>query len=84
MSTTCMDGPCHKSCQWMVSNGEKTCLDSMNNSSKTMTKTVDVKYPKELHNLHNDLSFLSEIMKTDKCEKLVCNLYNKKNVCMYT
>ena len=40
---------------------------------------VDVKYPKELHNLHSDLPFLLESIKIDKCEKLVCNLRNKKN-----
>ena len=40
---------------------------------------VDVKYPKWLHNLHNDLLFLPERMKNKKCHKLVCNLHNKKN-----
>ena len=45
---------------------------------------VDVEYPKNLHDLHSDLSFLPERMKTDnKCKKLVCNLYNKKN-CLFT
>ena len=39
---------------------------------------VDVKYPKRLHKLHSDLPFLSERMKIDKCNKLVCNLSNKK------
>ena len=39
---------------------------------------MDVKYPKRLHDLHSDLPFLSERMKTDKCKKLVCNLSNKK------
>ena len=39
---------------------------------------VDVKYPKKLHDLHSDLSFLLERMKIDKCKKLVCNLRNKK------
>ena len=39
---------------------------------------VDGKYPKRLHKLHNDLSFLSEQMKVNKCNKLVCNLFNKK------
>ena len=29
--------------------------------------------------MHSDLTFLSERMKTDKCNKLVCNLYDKKN-----
>ena len=40
---------------------------------------VDVKYPKWLHNLHNDLLFLPERMKNKKWHKLVCNLHNKKN-----
>ena len=40
---------------------------------------VDVKYPKELHDLHNDLLFMCEKMKINKVGKLVPNLYNKKN-----
>ena len=39
---------------------------------------VDVKYPKELHDLHNDLQFMCEKMKINKVEKLVPNLYDKK------
>ena len=39
---------------------------------------VDVEYPKDLHNLHSDLPFLSERMKITKCSELVCNWYNKK------
>ena len=41
---------------------------------------VDVEYPKNLHDLHKDLPFLSERMKIDKCNKLVCNLYDKKTM----
>ena len=40
---------------------------------------VDVKYLKELHDLHSDLSFLPDGMKINKCSKFVCNLYNKEN-----
>ena len=40
---------------------------------------VDVKYPKNLHGLHEDLLFLPERMKTGKCKKLIYNLYDKKN-----
>ena len=40
---------------------------------------VDVKYPKNLHDLHSDLPFLPERMKIDKYNKLLCNLYDKKN-----
>ena len=31
---------------------------------------VDVQYPENLHNLHNDLPFLPERMKIEKVEKL--------------
>ena len=34
---------------------------------------ADVKYPKELYSLNNNLPFLPERMKTKKCQKLVCN-----------
>ena len=39
---------------------------------------MDVKHPKRLHELHSDLPFLFERMKIDKCNKLVCDLFNKK------
>ena len=39
---------------------------------------VDVKYPKNLHNLQNDLPFLTERMKIEKIEKLVANLHDKE------
>ena len=48
------------------------------NDNKSYILEVDVKYPKRLHEFHSDLSFLSERMKIDKCNKLVCNLFNKK------
>ena len=40
---------------------------------------VDVSYPKELHNSHNDLPFMCERMEINGVEKLVPNLRNKKN-----
>ena len=48
------------------------------NNDKGYILEVDVKYPKRLHKLHSDLPFLLKRMKIDKCEKLVCNLLNKK------
>ena len=48
------------------------------NSYKGYILEVDVKYPKELHDLHSDLPFLPKKMKIDKFKKLVCNLRNKK------
>ena len=40
---------------------------------------VDVSYPKELHNPHNDLLFMCERMEINGVEKLVPNLRDKKN-----
>ena len=39
---------------------------------------VDVDYPNELHDLHNDLPFLVERSMLGKVEKLVPNLFNKE------
>ena len=41
------------------------------NNDKGYILEVDVKCPKRLHELHSDLF---------KCKKLVCNLFNKKNL----
>ena len=40
---------------------------------------VDVAYPDQLHDLHNDLPFMCERMEINHVEKLVPNLYDKKN-----
>ena len=50
------------------------------NDKKGYILEVDVKYPKQLHDLHSDLPFLPERMEINKCKKLVCNLYDKKNM----
>ena len=42
---------------------------------------VDIKYPKDLHDLHSDLPFLPERMKISKCNKPVYSLFNKKKLC---
>ena len=40
---------------------------------------VDISYPTELHNQHNDLPFMRERMKINGAEKLVPNLRDKKS-----
>ena len=45
---------------------------------------VDVKYPENLHNLHNDLPLLLERMKIEKVEKLLGNLHDIKKNMLYT
>ena len=57
---------------------EKFIKNYYENSKKGYILEVDVKYPKELHDLHSDLPFLPEKMKIDKCNKLACDFYNKK------
>ena len=49
-------------------------------SDKGYIIEVDVEYSKNVHDLYSDLPFLPEIIKTDKCSKLVCNLYDKKTM----
>ena len=48
------------------------------NSNKGYILKVDFEYPKNLFNLHKDLSFLSEREKVGKCEKLICNIREKE------
>ena len=38
---------------------------------------VDVQYPENLHNFHNDLPFLRERKKIEKVEKFITNLHDK-------
>ena len=47
-------------------------------SNKGYILKVDVEYPKYLHDLNSDLLFVLAKMKISKCNKLVCNLYDKK------
>ena len=48
-------------------------------SNKGYFPEIDVEYPKNLHNLCSDLPFLPERKKINKCNKLVCDVHDKKN-----
>ena len=41
-------------------------------SNKGCILLVDAEYRKNLHDLHNDLPFLPQRMKINKCSKLLC------------
>ena len=41
---------------------------------------ADIEYLKDLQSLHSDLPFLPERMNVNGCKKLVCDLYDKKNM----
>ena len=47
-------------------------------SNKGYNLEADVEYPKDLHNLHSDLPFLSERIIIKGCNEPVCNFYDKK------
>ena len=78
-------------CGWTVSQplpngGFKWTDENPNKISELAARTdkgyileVDVSYPKELHNQHNDLPYMCERMKNNGVEKLVPNLRDKKN-----
>ena len=66
-----------------MSNFTKEFIKNYNDDSdKRYILEVDVNYPENLHDLHSDLPFLLERMKINKCTKLVCNLYDKKKLCV--
>ena len=60
----------------------KRTIDMMvrnsNNRGVGYVLEVDVKYPRELHDLHNDLPFMCEKIRVNGVEKLVPNLHDKK------
>ena len=51
-----------------------------NSSDKGYILEIDVEYCKDVLNLHSNLPFLSEKVKTKKCDKLVCKINDKKIV----
>ena len=52
-------------------------------SDKGYILEVDVKYPKNLHGLHEDLPFLPKRIKIGQCKKLAGNLYDKKTCVLH-
>ena len=72
--------------QPLLTGGFKWTGANPNKISELATRTdkgyvleVDVSYPKELHNQHNDLPFMCERMEINGVEKLIPNLRDKKN-----
>ena len=47
-------------------------------SDKRCFLEVDVQYPEDLHELHNNLQFLQERMKIGKVARNLANFYDKK------
>ena len=49
------------------------------NSDEEYFLKIDVKYAKNLFNIHSDLPFLPERKKIKTCNNLVCNMHEKEN-----
>ena len=47
-------------------------------SDKGYVLEINVKYPNDFHDFRSGSRFLTEIMKVNKCNMPVCNLYDKK------
>ena len=63
--------------QWVNINPDEIS-ELANKKDKGFLLEVDVFYPKELHDDHNELPFMCERMKINGVEKLVPNLYYKR------
>ena len=63
----------------MLKSNEEFIKDYDEDSDKEYILEVDVEYSKNLNYLYIDLPFLPERMKINKCNKPVCNLYDKNN-----
>ena len=53
------------------------------NSDKEYILDVDVKYLKNLFNLHKDLLLLAERKKIEKFKSLVCSIHDKENYAVH-
>ena len=86
-----MEWQCHKSCLWTNLNGLKIFLNLMKVLYKNYNEKgdkgyfleVDAQYPEKWHNLHNDLPFLPEKMKTENVKKLLAELHDKTEYVMH-
>ena len=58
---------------------EEFIQDYDEHSEKSFLLEVDVKYPKELCELHRDPPFLPKRMNIEKSENLMFKLFDKKN-----
>ena len=54
-----------------------------NRTDKGYILEVDVSYPKDLHDSHNDLPFMCVKMETNRVETLVPNLWDKKSYAIH-
>ena len=78
MLITFMDGQCKKK---LPTSGFKWMTDDELGDWKNLSciLEVDLEYPEDLHDLHNDYPRAPERVKNGNVEKLISNLNNKTN-----
>ena len=64
--------------KWVKNVNDIDVLDIDDEARKGYILEVDLEYPKELHDLHNDYPLAAENLELDKVSKLVPNLNNKE------
>ena len=69
--------------EWMTENDLSNWRQFSDQEGKGCILEVDLEYPKELHNLHNDLPLASERVVVNKVEKLIPTLGDKKNYVLH-
>ena len=86
MPTIYMDGQCLnlylRGFKW-VSIKPSKISQLAKRRSKGYLLEADVRYPRELHDSHNDLPFMCERMKINGVEKLIPNLYDMKRYAIH-
>ena len=69
--------------EWVEVNTSQFKRDFIKCHIKKVMKDIfkdSIQYTKKLHDLHNDLPFLSERMKIEKFKKLAVNLHDKTDM----
>ena len=69
--------------KWKKNPNDIDVLDISDESRKGYILEVDLEYPKELHDLHNDYPLTAENIELDKVSKLLPNLNNKEKYIHY-
>jgi len=69
--------------EWMTENHLSNWRQFSVREGKGCILEVDLEYPKELHNLHNDYLLAPERVVVNKVEKLIPTLNDKKNYVLH-
>jgi len=64
--------------KWMDENDLENWKDFSDREGQGCILEADLEYPKELHDLHNDLPLAPERIEINKVKKLIPNLWHKK------